>query len=425
MNLTRRNPEPMRPILLHHIATLATIAGSNGPRVGSALRDIGALEDASVLVENGVVRWVGRSNALDVSTVHDAEEIDCTGRTVLPGLVDCHTHAMFAGSRHDEFALRSAGSSYQEIADHGGGILSTVHATRAASKRELKRLTEARLDAMMRHGTTTVEIKSGYGLTEEDELKMLDAIRELRAEHYATIVPTFLGAHAVPPEFAEDIDGYMDLLVERLLPYVARKHLAEFCDVYCETGYFSIAHARRLLTAALREGLRVRLHADQLTQVGASALGVDMGATSVDHLEYVDDASIRLLRASSTAGVLLPGASFFLGGPYAPARTLIDAGVAVAIASNFNPGSCMSYSLPLMMTIACTQMHMSPEETIVATTINAASVLGLADRLGSIETGKEADLIVVDVPSPRSIPYEFGVNLVQRVIKRGVLLEFP
>ncbi len=415
----------MRPIILHHIASLATMAGPPTYRIGGAMREVRPLSDASVVLENGLIRWVGRAADLDAGIVRDAEEIDCTGMTVLPGFVDCHTHTMFAGSRYDEFAMRAAGSSYQEIAESGGGILNTVRATRAANKRDLKRSTARRLDAMMQHGTTTVEIKSGYGLTEEDELKMLDGLRELQQEHFATVVPTFLGAHAIPPEYSDRPDEYLDLLVNRLLPYVARKGLAEACDVFCEKGYFSVDHSRRLLAAARELGLKVRLHADQLNQIGASLLGAELGAISVDHLEHIDRAGIDRLAQASTAGVLLPGASFFLGGPYAPARALIDNGAPVAIATNFNPGSCMSYSMPLMMTIACTQMHMTPEEALVGSTINAAAVLGRAGQIGSIEPGKEADLVVYEAPSYRSIAYEFGVNLVRRVIKRGVMLEFP
>ena len=415
----------MRPIILHHIASLATLEGPPTYRIGVAMREVRSLTDASVVLENGLVRWVGRAADLDAGLVQDAEEIDCSGMTVLPGFVDCHTHAMFAGSRHDEFAMRAAGSSYQEIAESGGGIMNTVRATRATNKRDLKRSAARRLDAMMQHGTTSVEIKSGYGLTEEDELKMLDGIRELQQEHFATVVPTFLGAHAIPPEYTDRPDEYLDLLVNRLLPYVARKGLAEARDVFCEKGYFSVDRSRRLLTAARELGLKVRLHADQLNQIGASSLGAELGAVSVDHLEQIDRSGIDRLVQASTAGVLLPGASFFLGGPYAPARDLIDHGAPVAIATNFNPGSCMSYSMPLMMTIACTQMHMTPEEALVASTINAAAVLGRASQIGSIEPGKEADLVVYDAPSYRSIAYEFGVNLARRVIKRGVLLEFP
>lgn len=415
----------MRPIILNHIASLATLSGPARFRVGPALRDVCALTDAAVVVQQGRIQWVGPSAALDRTAAGDAEEVDCTGMTVLPGFVDCHTHAMFAGSRHDEFAMRAAGRSYQEIADAGGGILSSVRSTRAATKKELKRSTSRRLDAMMQHGTTTVEIKSGYGLSEDDELKMLDALHELKQEHFATIIPTFLGAHAVPPEFAGNPDGYLELLVTRLLPYVARKGLSDTCDVFCETAYFSVEQTRRLMLAAQSLGFRLRLHADQLNQIGASALGAELRAISVDHLERIDAAGIARLHDAGTAGVLLPGASFFLGGPYAPARDLIDGGVPVALASNVNPGSCMSFSMPLMMTIACTQMRMSPEEALSAATINAAAVLGLADRVGSIEPGKAADLIVYDAPSYRSIAYEFGVNLARKVIKNGVLLEFP
>ncbi|HAV24424.1 MAG: imidazolonepropionase [Ignavibacteria bacterium GWA2_55_11] len=415
----------VRQLLLHHIRQLLTFAGPPSPRRGVELRDIGLLTDASVLVENGKIAWVGPAGDLDGTRVHDADEIDCSESVVLPGLIDCHTHAMFAGTREDEFAQRSEGVSYQEIANRGGGILSTVKATRAATKRELKRLTARRLDLMMQHGTTTMEIKSGYGLNEEAELKMLEAIRELQDEHPATVVATFLGAHAVPPEYEGRSDEYITLLIERILPYIAKRHLAAFCDVFCENGYFTTSQSNRLLSAAAGLGLGVRLHADQLHQIGASALGAELSAHTVDHLERIDDRSIAALRSSGTIGVILPGASFFLGGPYAPARKLIDSGVPIAIASNFNPGSCMSFSLPLMTTIACTQTGVTPEEALSAVTVNAAVALGISDRFGSIDTGKEADFVMFDVPSYRSISYEFGTNLVSRVIKRGVLLEFP
>ena len=331
---------------------------------------------------------------------------------------------MFAGSRENEFAMRSEGRTYEEIAQAGGGILGTVQATRAASKKELKKSGARLLDAMLRHGTTTVEVKSGYGLTADDEIKMLEAIQELGREQLIEVVPTFLAAHAVPPEYRSDPDAYVALIVNRMLPYVAKRKLAEYCDVFCERGYFSVDQSRTILAAARTLGLKLKVHADELAAIGASALAAELRATSADHLEHVDDAGIAALRASGTIAVLLPGVSFFLNHAPAPARKLIDAGVAVAIASDVNPGSCMSFSMPLMMTIACTQMRMTPEEALTAVTLNAAAAVDRSHDLGSIEVGKRADLILYDVPSYRTIAYFYGTNHVARVVKNGTVLEF-
>ncbi|MEX2088405.1 MAG: imidazolonepropionase, partial [Bacteroidota bacterium] len=294
-----------------------------------------------------------------------------------------------------------------------------------ASKKELKKLASKRLDAMMKHGTTTVEVKSGYGLNEESEIKMLEAINELAEEHFMTIVPTFLGAHALPPEFKDDRQGYIDLLCERMLPYIAKRKLARFCDVFCEENYFTAQEAAVILGKALALGLKPKLHADEFKAIGGTPLAAELKAVSVDHLEHLDEAGLQALRKGNTVAVLLPGVSFFLRNPYAPARRLIDAGVPVAIASDFNPGSCMAFSMPLMMTIACTQMGMTPEEAIVAATLNGAAAVGASDTLGSIEVGKQADIMLYDVPNYRFLAYHFGVNHVAGVIKRGVLLEFP
>jgi imidazolonepropionase len=379
---------------------------------------------ASVLMDEGEFRWVGPDAEFDLPLHEDVSVIDATGLVALPGFVDSHTHLLFAGSREDEFAMRAEGKTYQEIGAAGGGILSTVRATRAATKKDLKRTALRRLDDLLRAGTTTVEIKSGYGLTEDDEIKMLDAIHDLQSEHYSTIVPTFLGAHAIPPEFASDPDGYVDLLCGRLLPYIAKRHLAVFCDAFCDTGYFTPAQTRRLLEVARSLGLKIKLHADQLSQIGASRLASELGAISIDHLEHLDAEGIRILSSGDSIATVLPGVSFFLHDAYPPARAIIDAGMPLAIASNFNPGSCMSYSMPLMMTIACTQMGMTPEEAITAATLNGAAALGLSDRCGSVEPGKEADLILYRIPNYRYLIYHFGVNHVASIIKHGVLLEF-
>jgi len=343
---------------------------------------------------------------------------------VLPGFVDSHTHLMFAGSREREFALRAAGATYQQIAEAGGGILSTVRHTREASKRDLKRSAAHRLAGLLRHGTTTVEIKSGYGLTPADEIKMLEGINELRDEEVIGVVPTFIGAHAVPSEYRGDPASYVRVVVEEMIPYVGRKGLAAFCDVFCEPGYFDLPASERILRAGRDAGMKLKVHADELRPSGGAELAARLGAVSADHLERVSEAGIAALCGSRTVAALLPGVSFFLGHGYAPARRLIDAGATVAIASDFNPGSCMSFSMPLMMTIACTQMQMTPEEAITAATLNGAAALGIGDRVGSIEPGKAADLIVADVPDYRFLAYHFGTNHIRMTVKNGTILEF-
>jgi len=415
----------MRQILISSCKQLVTVNASGTPvKKGPAMRDIGLLENASVLIEDGIIAAIGDVETLEKSLGREATIIDASASVALPGFVDAHTHLLFAGSREDEFAMRAEGRSYQEIARAGGGILSTVQATRAAGKRALKKSAERRLDALMRHGTTTVEIKSGYGLDPDNEIKMLEALRELSTEHLATIVTTFLGAHAIPPEFKERPEDYVTLICERMLPYVAGRNLASFCDVFCEKGYFTVEQSRVILEQARKLGMNLKLHADELAPSGGSMLAAELKAVSADHLEHIDGHGIESLSNAGVVAVLLPGVSFFLNHGYAPARTLIDAGVPVALATDFNPGSCMSFSMPLMMTIACTHMNMTPEEAITASTLNGAAAVGLSDKVGSIEVGKQADIILYDVPSYRFLSYHFGVNHVQTIIKNGTLLEF-
>ncbi|MGD0037011.1 MAG: imidazolonepropionase, partial [Bacteroidota bacterium] len=335
-----------------------------------------------------------------------------------------HTHLLFAGTREDEFAMRVEGKTYQEIAQAGGGILNTVQTTRTATKKELKKLARQHLDTILTEGTTTIEIKSGYGLDEKDEIKMLEAINELTDECLMNIIPTFLGAHAVPPEFKNNANDYVDLICTRMLPYIAQRKLAKFCDAFCEQGYFSVEQCRKIFETAKSHGMSIKIHADQLTQIGASKLAAEIGALSADHLEQINDGGIAALKESGTIATVLPGVSFFLHCAYPPARKIIDAGIPLAIASNFNPGSCMSYSMPLMMTIACTQMSMTPEEAITASTLNGAAALGLSEIIGSIEVGKQADIVLYDVPSYRYLAYHFGTNHVAKVIKRGTYLDF-
>jgi len=412
-------------LLIQNIRQLVTCAAyGRTANVGPAMRNLGVIENATVLVNEGKIRWVGPAAEFNESVADDLEKIDASAFVALPGFVDSHTHCVYAGSRENEFGMRAEGKSYQEIADAGGGILSTVRATRSATRKELKKSGARHLDAMLQHGTTTVEIKSGYGLSEDAEIRMMEAIGDLAQEHLMSVVPTFLPAHAIPPEYRDDPEAYIALIIDRMLPYIAKRMMAEYFDVFCERGYFSVDQTRRLLTAARQHGLKLKLHADELAAIGASHLAAEMRVTSADHLEHIDNDGIRLLKEAGTVGVLLPGVSFFLGHAYAPARTLIDAGVTVAIASDLNPGSCMSFSMPLMMTIACTQMKMTPEEAITASTINAAAAVDRSHVIGSIEVGKDADIILYDVPNYQTIPYFFGTNHVAKVIKHGTLLEF-
>jgi imidazolonepropionase len=412
-------------LLIKNIKQLVTVRSNGMPvKSGKDMRDLGIIEHATVLIQNGLFTWIGSSAEFDQTVDEHIDILDASELVGLPGFVDSHTHLLFAGTREDEFAMRIEGKSYREIAEAGGGILSTVQTTRTATKKELKRIARRHVDTMLTEGTTTVEIKSGYGLNEKDEIKMLDAINDLAEECLMDIVPTFLGAHAVPPEFKNNSDAYVDLICTRMLPHIAQRKLAKFCDVFCEQGYFSVEQCRRIFATAKPLGIRNKIHADQLTQIGASKLAAEVSAVSADHLEQIDDAGIAALKQSGTIATVLPGVSFFLDDKYPPARKIIDAGVPLAIASNFNPGSCMSYSMPMMMTIACTHMLMTPEEALTASTLNGAAALGLSEKLGSIEVGKQADIVLYDIPGYRYLAYHFGTNHVAKVIKHGTYLDF-
>ena len=407
------------------ISQLVTVpARGRTAKTGPDMRDLGVISDAGVLCRDGKIAWAGPMNEWRDSIPPDVPELDAAGTVVLPGFVDSHTHMMFAGSREKDFALRSEGATYRQIAEQGGGILDTIGHVRSAGKKALKKQTVRYMNGMMRGGTTTVEIKSGYGLDMDSEIKMLEAITELAAEELMDVVPTFLGAHAVPPEYAGRTAEYVGLLVDTMIPYVGRKKLARFCDVFCEKGFFDLAETERVLRAARSNGMQLKVHADELTPMGGAELAARLGAVSADHLEHVSPGGIAAMKDAGVVAGVLPGVSFFLNHGYAPARALIDGGVAVAIASDFNPGSCMSYSMPMMMTIACTQMRMTPEEAITASTLNGAAALGISARTGSIEVGKAADLIVADVPDYRYLAYHFGTNHVRTTIKGGTILEF-
>ncbi len=417
-------------LFIKNIGQLVTVAAHVKPyKAGTDMRELHVIENGAVLIENGIIRTVG--STAEISPPNNIDVLDADGRIALPGFVDSHTHTVFAGSRENEFAMRAEGKSYQEIATSGGGIISTMTATRAASKKELLHTAERRINEMLRHGTTTVEIKSGYGLNPESEMKMLEVINILRRDSLATIVPTFLGAHAFPPEFKDDKQGYVDLIINRMLPYIGEKQFATFCDVFCDEGYFDLHQTENILLEAKRYGMIPKLHADQLAAIGATKLGAELNAVSVDHLERLTSDGNEALKKSSRHGessacvaTVLPGASFFLNQPYAPARSIIESGIPLAIATDFNPGSAMCFSMPMMMTIACTQMNMTPEEAITAATLNGAAALGLSSEIGSIEIGKQADIVLYNVPNYCFLPYHYALNHVWRIVKNGTVLEF-
>jgi imidazolonepropionase len=406
-------------LLIRNAAQLIRVSDSGERRkAGDAMRSLAIIPNGSLLADNGRIAWVGPTTELP-PVPPDTDILDATGKDVLPGFVDSHTHLIFAGTREDEFEQRLQGATYQEISARGGGINATVRRVRQSSKSELKALARPRLRRLLAGGVTTVEVKSGYGLSLADELKSLQAIAELNDEGPPELVPTFLGAHAVPPEFAGDRTGYVRLVADEMLPEIARGRLAEFCDVFCETGVFDLDESQRILQKAEALGFRLKLHADELTPLGGAELAGRLRATSADHLLCVTDRGIDALAAAGTVATLLPGTAFFLGLPYAPARKLLQRGACVALASDCNPGTCMTENLPLVGAMACTQMKMLPAEVVSALTLNAAAALGRADRVGSLEVGKQADLVICDIPDYRRLFYHFGVNHVWRVVKHG------
>ncbi len=410
-------------MLITGASQLLTLRG-RVPRRGKFLGDIGIIRDGALLVRDGVIAAVGtRLEVESLPESRSAEKLDLGGRVALPGFVDSHTHLIHAASRAEEYELKIAGASYEEIARKGGGILNSVKKLRAATVENLKKRAHAALREFAAHGTTTLEAKSGYGLDVASELKILRLHKELSAEQPLDIVSTFLGAHVVPAEFRNKPDGsaqYIALLTDKLIPEVAGTELAEFCDVFCDRGAFSVSEAKKVLEAGKQHGLAPRLHAEQLTRSGATQLAVQLGAASCDHLEQVSKADIRALAKSNTVATLLPGCDFHLGlRKYAPARELIEAGAIVGLATDYNPGTSPTMSMPMILSLACSQLRMSPAEAIAAATINAAYSLLRDHKIGSLETGKQADIAIFDVDDYREIPYYFGVNKCWMTLKKG------
>lgn len=407
-------------LLVKNVGQLLTLR-SEGPKTGKDLGELGIVDGGAVAVRDGKICWVGKTGEADIAA---GETIDARGRVVMPGFVDPHTHLVFAGSREDEFELRLKGASYSEIAQKGGGIRSTVRATREASEDELFESAKRRLDAMLSWGTTTVEAKSGYGLTAADELKLLRVIRRLNAEHKVDVIATFLGAHEVPQEYRDNRKAYLDLLTAELIPEVARQGLAEFCDVFCERGVFDRDESERVLKKGEEFGLRPKIHADQLSSFGGAELAGKVKAVSAAHLNYPSDEGLTAVKDAGTVAVLLPGADLFLRGMEGPpARKMIDLGIPVALATDFNPGSSPLQAMPIVLSLACLILRLTPAEAIAASTLNSAYAIDRGESIGSIEVGKDADLLLLDVQDYREIPYWFGSNPVDVVIKGGEIIE--
>jgi imidazolonepropionase len=412
-------------LLITGASQLLTLRGT--ARRGNSLSKLEIVDGSALLVRDGRIAGVGPRMKIEaLPEAKTAEKLDLGGRVVLPGFVDSHTHLIHAASRAEEYELKIRGASYEEIARKGGGILNSVKKLRAATAESLKARAHRAMREFAAHGTTTIEAKSGYGLDAASELKILGLHQELAKEQPIEIVSTFLGAHVVPVEYREKADGaerYVDLVTEGILPEVSRAGLATYCDVFCDRGAFTVAQMKRVLTAGTASGLNPRVHAEQLSRTGATQAAIRMGAASCDHLEHVNAADIRALAKSNTVAGLLPGCDFHLGlDRYAPARALIEAGAIVSLATDYNPGTSPTMSMPMILSLACTQLRMTPAEAIAAATINAAYSLGRDQEIGSLEVGKQADLAVFEVEDYREIPYYFGVNTCWMTMKRGIVI---
>lgn len=415
-------------LLIVDAGELLTLRGGSRPRIGAEMENLGIIRDGVVAIKGGLICDVGPLQEI-YNRWSAPGIIHAEGRVVMPGFIDCHTHAVFAGSREGDFVQKLIAkrrreitglSTYLEILKRGGGILNTVAETRAASEEDLIANGKFWLENMLKYGTTTVEIKSGYGLSFEDELKILFVIKKLRNRSCLDIVSTFLGAHAFPPEKTRE--AYLKEII-LTIPHAIYHELAEYCDIFCEDGAFYLAEAEKIIETALGWGLKIKLHAGEFNDLGAVELGVKRGAVSIDHLDHISNSAILAMAETGTVGVLLPAVPFHLmTGHYAPARKMIDAGVPIALATDFNPGSAPNFSMQMVIALACRQMQMTPAEAIVASTINAAHAIGMDKKVGSLEIGKQADIIFLDIDNYLQLPYWFGGNLVSKVIKKGMIV---
>lgn len=406
----------MSSLLIHNIGMLATPEGTEAHR-GAAQGQLCVLENAWIYTENGRIVSFGSGEP----PLTAEEKLDAGGRLVTPGLVDAHTHLIFGGWRQNELAMKIRNVPYLDILASGGGILSTVKATHAATEAELTNKAATALDEMMRFGTTTCEAKSGYGLCKDEELKQLRVIRKLNETHPMDVAATFMGAHALPPEYKENREGYLKLLCEEIIPAVAQEKLARFCDVFCETGVFTAEESRQVLECGKEYGLIPKIHADEIDPIGGSQLAGQIGAISAEHLIVCPDEGIASMARGGTIACLLPATSFYLNSTYAPARKMIEQGVPVALASDYNPGSCPCLNLQLVMNIACLKYRLTPEEVLTGVTLNAAAAIGMAELVGSVDRAKQADLVIWDAPDLNYLCYRLGSNLAHTVIKKGVL----
>jgi len=411
----------MSSLAVLHASQLITLGGPPRSLSCKELGDLGIIPDGGLLAADGRITYVGRTREIEKLCQRNTEVVDARGCAVLPGFVDAHTHLVFAGNRLEDFESRARGETYRQIAKRGGGIQTTVQATRATAEDDLFALAKKRASWFLRNGTTTIEAKSGYGLTLKDELKILRVIRRVGAETPLETVPTFLGAHAFPAEFRENHAGYISLIIDEMLPAIAQEKVAEYCDIFCEQNYFDVADSGHILTSAKQLGLKLRMHADQLTNGGGAKLAAELGAITADHLEQTAADGISALAKAGVQPVLLPGSVYALGSKkYPDARRMIDAGLAVVLATDFNPGSSPSASMPMMLSLAVTQMRMTPTEAIIAATINAAASLDRVDTIGSLEQGKLANFVIYDCDDYRELAYWFGISLIRDVFVQGV-----
>ncbi len=406
--------------IIKNASQLVTCSGFSAKK-GHEMSNLHIIENGAVVITDGIISYVGPSDHIPVQNPENYTITDASGKAVLPGFIDSHTHFVFGGYREDEFSWRMRGDTYMSIMERGGGIANTMQATRKASFEELKTAASKRLDKMLSMGVTTVEGKSGYGMDKETEIKQLKVMQMLNQEHPIDIVSTFLGAHSTPPEYKNHQDIFIDFLIQEVMPIIRAQNLAEFCDIFCEKNVFTINQSRKLLTAAHKMGFKLKIHADEIVTTGGAELAGELKATSADHLLQVTDKGINDLILNSVVATLLPCTAFSLKEHFARGRDMIDMGCAVALASDLNPGSSFTSSIPLIFALACIYMKLSVEESVTAMTINGAAALGRADKIGSIDVGKQGDIIILEYPSYKFLPYHIGMNVVETVIKKGVI----